>query len=311
MSRVDAAHSASVGKMFEHHAVTSECPNLPWWTWASYKDCYLVLYEGKETWGSRVNTTEPIWQATVALHRTAFSWLLGRKHLFSRLWKEKSNNCSVTINSSSGWHQSRSKTYNEPNRANLAKFFITVTWAFLVRSRQNLASGMLWFYCPFTGAPEGFLHWYGKTQAGGPGVLPRKNFEIYSCSTTQILILSVQCWRYLSSQLYDCWKGLLPFIFFLWWTSLYGCVSLRRCYNDMIVAPLLRWKCIKTAAKDDPSRPLDKGTVPELVDIQLIPPPFFSMLWIFHDKQTTLDKPRENDKQSSNETDVYFFFFCF
>ena len=34
------------------------------------------------------------------------------------------------------------------------------------------------------------------------------------------------------------------------------------------------------------------------------------MLWIFHDKQTTLDKPRKNDKQSSNETDFFFFFFA-
>ena len=43
--------------------------------------------------------------------------------------------------------------------------------------------------------------------------------------------------------------------------------------NDMIeVAPLLRRNSIKT--EDAPSWPLDKG-VPELVDIQLIPPPFF------------------------------------
>ena len=41
------------------------------------------------------------------------------------------------------------------------------------------------------------------------------------------------------------------------------------------------------------------------------PSTFFSILWIFHDKQTTLDKPRENDQQSSNERDVFFFFFFF
>ena len=37
-----------------------------------------------------------------------------------------------------------------------------------------------------------------QTQAGGPGALPRKNFELYSCSTTQVLILSVQCRQHLS-----------------------------------------------------------------------------------------------------------------
>ena len=79
--------------------------------------------------------------------------------------------------------------------------------------------------------------------------------------------------------------------------------------TDMIVAPLLRWKCIKTAAKDDPSRPLDKGTVPELVDIQLIPPPFFQC-----SGSSMTNKPRSTSlaKTTSNlpmrQTSFFFFF---
>ena len=176
------------------------------------------------------------------------------------------------------------------------------------RRRADLQNGASFFkFLPRQGRRKGFCIGTAKHRRGSGGS-PRKIFEIYSCSTTQILILSVPPMQTISKLVGIRIVGkVYSFTFFIMNVILWMRVSEKMLYwyDRRSSASKMKSSKLRILPPGPRTKAFPSWSISSW-SLHL----FFNTLDLPHDdKHTTLDKPRENDKQSSNETDVFLFFF--